>query len=109
MRLYSNLVGAGTIPLFLPILGGFVLPETGAGWLGMGGLCVFYVAAMLSMFAALHAAGAVRSSLIFNLEPVVAIVAAALLLGERLMPVQMGGVALVIGALMLASLTRPRD
>lgn len=109
VTLYSNLIGAGIIPLFLPILGGFVLPETGGGWLSMGGLCIFYVAAMLSMFAALHAAGAVPTSLIFNLEPLVAIVAAALLLGERLMPVQMGGVALLIGALMLASLTRPRD
>ncbi len=95
--------------MVLPILGGLVLPETGAGWLGLGGLCVFYVGAILSMFAALRAAGAVPTSLIFNLEPLVAIVAAAILLGERLMPVQMVGVALVIGALMLASLARPRD
>ncbi len=108
VTLHSNLIGACIIPLFLPILGGFVLPETSAGWLGLSGLSIFYVAAILSMFAALHAAGAVPTSLIFNLEPVVAIVAAAILLGERLMPVQMGGVALVIGALMLASLTRPR-
>jgi drug/metabolite transporter (DMT)-like permease len=109
VTLYSNLIGASIIPLFLPILGGFVLPETSFGWLGMGGLCVFYVGAMLSMFLALHAAGAVPTSMIFNLEPLVAIAAAAILLGERLMPVQMGGVALVIGALMLASLTRPRN
>ncbi len=106
---HSNLIGACIIPLFLPILGGFVLPETSFGWLGMGGLCVFYVGAMLSMFLALQAAGAVPTSLIFNLEPLVAIVAAAILLGERLVPIQMGGVALVIGALTLASLTRPRD
>ena len=75
----------------------------------MGGLSVLYAGAMLSMFVALHAAGAVPTSLIFNLEPLVAIAAAAILLGERLMPVQMGGVALVIGALMLASLARTRD
>jgi len=107
VTLYSNLIGAGIIPFFLPILGGFVLPETSAGWLGMSGLCVFYVGAMLSMFVALQAAGAVPTSLIFNLEPLVAIAAAAILLGERLMPVQMAGVALVIGALVLASLARP--
>ena len=109
VTLYSNLFGACIIPLFLPILGGFVLPETSSGWLGMGGLSVLYAGAMLSMFVALHAAGAVPTSLIFNLEPLVAIAAAAILLGERLMPVQMAGVALVIGALMLASLARPRD
>ena len=108
VTLYSNLIGACIISLFLPILGGFVLPETSAGWLGLSGLCIFYVVAILSMFAALLAAGAVPTSLIFNLEPVVAIVAAAILLGERLMPVQMGGVALVVAALMLASVNRPR-
>ena len=109
VTLYSNLIGAAIVPLFLPILGGFVLPETSSGWLGLGGLCVFYVVAILSMFLALHATGAVPTSLIFNLEPLVAIAAAAVLLGERLMPVQMAGVALVIGALMLASVTRPRN
>jgi drug/metabolite transporter (DMT)-like permease len=58
------------------------------------------------MFLALHAAGSVRTSLIFNLEPVVAITAAWLLLGERLTHLQIGGVALVIGALTLAGLAR---
>ncbi len=109
VTLYSNLIGACAIPLFLPILGGFVLPETSSGWFGMGGLCVFYVGAILSMFIALHAAGPVPTSLLFNFEPLVAIVAAAALLGERLAPVQMAGVALVIGALMLASLARTRN
>ncbi len=105
---YSSLIGATIVPLFLPILGGLVLPETTSGWLGLGGLCVFYVGAMLAMFLALHTAGTVPTSLIFNLEPLVVIVAAAILLGERLMPIQLGGVALVIVALMLANLARPR-
>lgn len=108
VTLYSNLIGACIIPFFLPILGGFVLPETSSGWFSLVAVCVFYVGAILSMFVALHAAGAVPTSVIFNLEPLVAIAAAAILLGERLMPLQMGGVALVIGALMLASLTRRR-
>jgi drug/metabolite transporter (DMT)-like permease len=109
VTLYSNLIGAGIIALFLPILGGFVLPESSTGWIGLSGLCILYVGGILSMFVALHAAGAVYTSLIFNLEPLVAIVAATILLGERLVPLQMGGVALVIGALMLAGLARPRN
>lgn len=108
VSLYTNLIGACLVPLFLTFLGGFALPETASGWLGLGGLSTFYIGAILAMFLALHAAGAVHTSLIFNLEPLVAIVAAAILLGERLTPVQMGGVALVIAALMLASLTRRR-
>ena len=47
-------------------------------------------------------------ALVFNLEPVVAIAGAVVLLGERLSPVQTAGVALVIGALMLATLGRGR-
>jgi drug/metabolite transporter (DMT)-like permease len=60
------------------------------------------------MYLALHAAGPIRASLIFNLEPVVAIAAAALILGERLAPLQIAGVALVIGALSLARLARAK-
>ena len=58
------------------------------------------------MFLALHGAGSLRSSLIFNLEPVVVICAAAVLLGERLAPLQMAGVTLVIAAVTLASRAR---
>ena len=108
VSLHTNLIGACIVPFFLTFLGGFALPETTSGWLGLGGVSTFYIGAILAMFLALHAAGAVHTSLIFNLEPLVAIVAAAILLGERLSPVQMGGVALVIGALMSASLARPR-
>jgi drug/metabolite transporter (DMT)-like permease len=77
-------------------------------WAGLGGVTLFYVVGTLSMFLALHGAGSLRSSLIFNLEPVVVICAAAVLLGERLAPLQMAGVALVIAALTLASLARAK-
>ncbi len=102
---FSNVILMG---LMILVYEGVTLPVTGLGWTGLIGVAVFYTIANLSMFAALKAAGATTSALVFNLEPLVAILGAVLLLGERLSPAQMGGVALVIGALMLATLGRGR-
>jgi drug/metabolite transporter (DMT)-like permease len=108
MSLYVNVIGASLMLVAVLALGDFVLPQSPRGWAGLGGVSLFYIVASLSMFLALQAAGSVRTSLVFNLEPLVAIAAAAALLGERLSPLQIGGVALVIGALTLASLVRVR-
>lgn len=108
VSLYVNLAGIGLAGLFMASTGGIQLPESALGWTGLGGVGLFYVIGTLSMFLALHGAGSLRSSLIFNLEPVVAICAAAVLLGERLAPLQMAGVALVVVALTLASLARAK-
>ena len=108
VSLYVNLAGIGFAGLFLAGAGGIQLPESAPGWAGLGGVGLFYVVGTLTMFLALQGAGSLRASLIFNLEPVVVICAAAVLLGERLAPLQMGGVALVVAALTLASLARAK-
>ncbi len=108
VSLYVNLAGVGLASLFLAGAGGIQLPESAPGWAGLGGVSLFYVVGTLTMFLALQGAGSLRTSLIFNLEPVVVICAAAVLLGERLTPLQMAGVALVIAALTLASLARAK-
>lgn len=107
----SFYMGLGNALLLLLVIVGFegiVLPVTPAGWAGLIGVSVLYVCANLAMFAALESAGATTCALIFNLEPLVAIAGAALVLGERLSLVQCAGVALVVGALMLATLGRSR-
>ncbi len=108
VSLYVNLAGIGFAALFLAGTGCIQLRESAPGWAGLGGVALFYVVGTLSMFLALQGAGSLRASLIFNLEPVVVICAAAVLLGERLAPLQMAGVALVIAALTLTSLARAK-
>ena len=108
VSLYVNLAGVGLAALFLAGTGGIQLPESAPGWAALGGVGLFYVVGTLTMFLALQGAGSLRASLIFNLEPVVVICAAAVLLGERLAPLQMGGVALVVAALTLTSLARAK-
>jgi drug/metabolite transporter (DMT)-like permease len=107
----SFYMGLGNAILLLAVIVGYegiVLPVTTLGWTGLIGVSAFYVCANLAMFAALRSAGATTSALVFNLEPLVAIAGAAILLGERLSLAQSAGVALVIGALMLATLGRSR-
>lgn len=58
-----------------------------------------FVAAFTLQFAALAKANAVATGLAFCIEPVVAALGAALVVGERLDAVQILGVALVIGAI----------
>jgi drug/metabolite transporter (DMT)-like permease len=52
--------------------------------------------------------GAAHTAMFFNLEPIIAMILAAFLLGESLTLVQYTGGALVIGALVMTSLADRR-
>jgi drug/metabolite transporter (DMT)-like permease len=62
---------------------------------------LFYILAYTLWSVAIRWIGPVRTAGMMNLEPVVSVAAAALILGERLEPVQLAGCALVLLALML--------
>ncbi len=95
-------VALALIPLGLP-----QVPVTGWGWLGLTGVGVFYVSAMLLQFASIRLAGPAPASIVFNAEPIITMVGAALLLGERLGPWQLVGAALVIAGVMLSTRADP--
>jgi drug/metabolite transporter (DMT)-like permease len=101
---------AATAGLVLIVLcatqGEFVLPRTGLGWLGLLGTSVFYAFAMIAFFIAISMIGPVRVSLLSYVEPVVAATLGVTLFGERLAPIQIVGFALVIAALVGATLWR---
>jgi drug/metabolite transporter (DMT)-like permease len=95
-------VAALTILLPTAFLSGMTGPtEIAPVWLAVaiaaGG---FYVGMTCQMVAAPHLAPA-TVGLLFLIEPVVAIIAAALLLGEALGPIQAAGVAMVLAGLAL--------
>ncbi|MEX2631060.1 MAG: DMT family transporter [Tistlia sp.] len=101
--------------LTLLLLGGWSLPTAAAapadagawiGWTALSlGVLAYFVAIFLQSGSVRHA-GASRAALFFNLEPVVSILAAALLLGERLSLQQGAGALLVLAALILAGRRR---
>jgi drug/metabolite transporter (DMT)-like permease len=85
----------------------FVLPMRTSGWAGIAGVAVFYAFAMIGIFTATVRLGAARTGFFMNVEPVAAVVLAALILGQRLAPIQLAGAALVVAALFLFRPLKP--
>lgn len=79
------------------------VPRQAAGWLPLLGVAAFYVSAMLLQFGAIRLAGPGRASVVFNAEPVLTMLAAAVVLGELLTGWQAAGAAMVIGGVMLST------
>jgi drug/metabolite transporter (DMT)-like permease len=109
---FYMMLGA-TLALALPLLvSGVALPHTGLGWLGLGGVAAAYTAGTLFFFLAFPLIGAVRATMVSNLEPLLGVVFAILLVGERVTALQWLGIALVLAAIVVAELRpggRPRD
>ena len=81
------------------------VPKPPSVWLSLWGLALLCTyLAYLAYSAGLRHLPATRASVIASLEPVVAALLAALLFGEQLSPLALGGAALVIGAALLLSL-----
>jgi drug/metabolite transporter (DMT)-like permease len=83
------------------------LPATAEGWLGFGGVALSHTIGTLTFFGAIPLLGAVRAAMITNLEPVLGILFAMLILGERMSPVQGTGIALVIASIFAMEMKRP--
>ncbi len=77
------------------------LPRTYTGWAGLGAVGFFYSFALIGLFAATARIGPMRAGFYMNFEPVATVLLAALILGQKLAPVQLAGAGLVIGALFL--------
>lgn len=82
----------------------FRLPSNAAGWGGLAGLAVFYALGISGLFLLLPLIGAVRATVVLNLEPVAVAAVAWITLGEALSMPQLAGAALVVAAVMLFQL-----
>ena len=101
-------INAAGLLLILPLMpGSLQLPAGDTGWQALSLASVFYLVAILSQFQALARLSAARAALLLNLEPVISILLARLVLDELLSPLQLSGVALVITAILLSLRIRP--
>jgi len=105
---YSNVGSFSVMFAVVYALGGPALPTEDAGWVGLIGAGLCYAVGIFLHFGAINMIGASRTAMFFNLEPIVAMMLAAFLLGESLTLVQYAGGALVIGALLMSSLADHR-
>ncbi len=99
--LWVNLLSAAVFTIVTTWAGAWVLPEDLVGWLGIAGAALAIAFGLLLFFAALRYVGAVRATMLTNIEPLLSILFAALLLGESLSAPQWVGVAGVIVGLLL--------
>ena len=79
----------------------FRLPGTEAGWTGLAGLTFGYALGIIGLFLLLPRLGAVQTSIVLNLEPVVIAAIAWFALGEALTPLQIAGAVIVVATVML--------
>ena len=76
--------------------GGFHLPQASAGWWGLGMLTFLYGTAFTIMVTVLPRLGVVGNSAIMNVEPVLALMLAWVLLGQSVAPIQLVGALIVV-------------
>ena len=80
----------------------FSLPTGLVGWLAYLGSALVYSGLMVSLFAAAQGLGPVRTALAMYFEPVASLIFGMILLGQALAWIQVAGIGLVVGALLLA-------
>jgi len=107
MTFWINAIG---LLMILPMMAGkLALPTASAGSLALGLATVFYLVAILSQFEALARLTAARAAFLLNLEPVVSILLAGLILNEKLSIIQTSGVILVISVVILSLRFKPAE
>ena len=99
--------------LFLLALGGafgaLVAPISVAGWLGLAGVVLLQSTGITVYFASLAHIDALKSGMLTNIQPVVSILAAYLIFGELLAPVQVVGGAMVLAGILYMQWRGRRD
>jgi drug/metabolite transporter (DMT)-like permease len=100
-NLYATAASSVAFVSLTTALGAWAPPSNTVGWLGIAGAGVGIGIGLLTLFAALRRLSPVRATMLSNVEPLVSILFAAAILGERLEPPRWAGIALVIGALVL--------
>lgn len=79
--------------------GKLFLPSDAAGWWPLAGCLIAYLFAAVCFYSAIGKAGPQRVAMVMNVEPIITIGLAALILSERLTPVQLVGATVVIVAI----------
>ena len=102
-----NSLATGTLlfVLFFILTNGAEISGARAGWLKVSGSGIFVALAYVTFFAGIEIIGPVKTSMIMNIEPILTIGLAAILLGERLSNIQLFGAVLVIGGVVLITYT----
>lgn len=101
---------AGVVYGMMMALQGPHWPTTGAGWLSVGGIVVLAtIIPVVTFLAGLKLIGPTDASMLSTLEPVVTVVLAALLFGEKLRPLSLLGGGLILAAVLMLTRNEIRN
>jgi drug/metabolite transporter (DMT)-like permease len=93
---------AGAVYGILTFVNGAHLPKSNSGWFAMLGMILFSTIIPVTTFlAGLERIGPTNAAMLSTLEPVVTVLLAAWLFGERLMPIVLVGGGLILVAVIL--------
>ena len=106
LTLYMAAVAGIVLLILCAVSGDFALPHTAPGWIGFLAAATLYGFAMIAFFIAMTMIGPVRASLLSYADALISAGLGVVVLGQALTIFQIGGIALVILALIGA--TRPR-
>jgi len=104
-------MSAGAVYGMLTFANGIHLPQSNTGWLAMLGMIIFSTIIPITTFlAGLEIVGHTNAAMLSTLEPVVTVLLAAWLFGERLMPVTLlGGMLILVAVIVLTKAELSRN
>ena len=103
---YMMVSAAATLVVLFAFFGTLALPATALGWTGYAGVAIASTAGTLTFICGMGYVGAARAAMISNLEPVLGVLFALAVLGERMTIVQGVGVAMVLAAIVAIEMSR---
>ncbi len=90
---------AAVLAVLFALFGNLALPTTTLGWAGFAGVAIAATTGTLAFLCGMAYVGATRAAMITNLEPVLGVLFAVAVLGERVTFLQGVGIAIVISAI----------
>ena len=99
--LHMTIAATVTVLVVSVLSGSFVLPANPTGWGGLIGVAALQSGVAPVYFAGIARIGPLKSGMLANIQPATSIVAAFLLFGEWLTPVQLLGGAMVIAGILI--------
>lgn len=88
--------------------GGMSPPDNSAGWMGLTLLALLYATGFSTLFIFVPRLDMARNAPVMNIEPVASLVIGYFVLGQMLSPSQLLGGAVVVGGIVVLSLSKQR-
>jgi drug/metabolite transporter (DMT)-like permease len=104
LRTLISMVVVGVLAFIVVLLGHAQLPQNAIGWGGLFGLTLAYGTAFSCLFTLMPRLNMPANSAVMNFEPIASLLLAWSLLGQKLLPIQVLGALLVVGAIVAIGL-----